>query len=271
MNFDLSTAQKGKRSGKAHVKNAALVALAAVLAAGVIGVIFASNSGRLSSLPTCENRLVILDTSSSARSPKVATLAQHIIDAAATSAVVCSSNLQVYAVAGGGDVTPIISSSDLESFAVVGANEIVRSSRFSQHQRALLTMDVARRLREAYVESNPRTTSVMALYNIADQISTAFSHVIIVTTGVNNDASLDLNVPLARGEGIRLARSLHIAPLNAASLTVIGIAQVDDTVAPPSSLWPEEIYQFNRDLAIRSGVNSLHVLDISSPAQILNY
>src|SRR5271157_2573219 len=93
-------------------------AIAAILAtAGLVAITLSGPTpGVAGPTTTCAPRLIIVDLSSAARSPQLSGLGQHVIEQAATSAVVCNDNLSTYGVSGGGELSTILTSDDLGAF-----------------------------------------------------------------------------------------------------------------------------------------------------------
>jgi len=214
--------------------------------------------------------VIVVDTSSSDRSPALSNLADRVINAAAQSAVVCNDSLSVYGVAGGGAESTIITTDDLGVFAPIGPTEQIRSLRFSSAQRSALDSLISARLQAAYDTGNPSLTSVPALYWAASEYLTRGVQVLLITDGVNEDAQLNLNKTLAVGAGATLARSITVSSLRGATVTIVGLAQVDANTAPPSSVWPNEIRNFNADLCRTSRATLCRLFGLASISQSLN-
>jgi hypothetical protein len=193
-----------------------------------------------------------------------------VIEAAAQSAVVCADSLSAYGVSGGGAVTTILTSDDIASFIPIGPNAQVREVRFTSEDRTALDNLITKRLSTAYSGTDPKVTSVAAMYDIAAQQSSADSQVVFITTGVNEDETVNLNQPLGTGEGAALARRVEIPRLMASSITEVGVAQVDSTTPPPSTQWPQEVLGFNAALCRAAGVKTCRMFDLASPSRVLN-
>jgi len=219
---------------------------------------------------SCAPRVIVVDLSSSARSPNVSGLAQQVIEAAAQSAVICADSLSAYGVSGGGAVTTILTSDDIAPFTPIGPTAQVREVRFTSEDQTAFDNLITRRLWTAYSGADPRVTSIAAMYDVAAQQGSVDSQVVFITTGVNEDQTVNLNQPLGTGEGADLARRVAVPHLMARSITEVGVAQVDSTTPPPSTQWPQEVLAFNAALCRAAGVKTCRMFDLASPSEVLN-
>jgi hypothetical protein len=242
----------------------------ALMTAVLVGVALSPTKSAVGLGVSCAPRVIVVDLSSSARSPKISGLASDVIEAAAKSAIVCGDDLSAYGVSGGGEESVILTNDDLASFTPIGPNAQVREVRLTSEDQTDLANLITRRLSTAYSGEDPRVTSIAAMYDIAAQQSSAGSQVVFITTGVNEDQTVNLNQPFGTGEGVALARRVDIPQLRAQSVTEVGVAQVDSTTPPPSAQWPQEVLSFNVALCRASGVKTCRVFDLASPSQVLN-
>lgn len=231
------------------LRTAAVVTGASLALAALVSVFLSPSTANSNPVTlSCAPRVVVVDLSSADRSPQLSNLALHVIESAADTAVVCNSQLGVYGVAGGGEDTSILTNANLAAFTPVGPNARVRSSRFSASTRRAVAALVAARLRKAYRIGDPSITSIAALYQLAAEQSTSNTIITLLTTGVNEDSMVNLNRPLGAGQGTQLARQVSIPRVAAKEIVLVGIAQVDATLAPPSPQWPTQIWDFNNSL-----------------------
>ncbi len=244
----------GNEFPKKRVRSVLATAALSVAGAAIVAVALGGSPARSAPLAPCAPRVIVVDLSSAARDQQVASTAQQVVEDAAMSAIVCAQPVVAYGVAGGGEVATILTTDDVQGMAPPGPTPQIRASRLGADQRRAVDELVTRRLKTAYTHADPKVTSVAAMYEVAAQQSTSATDVIFVTTGVNDDAALDLNRPLATGAGARLAMKVTVPHVDASVLTVVGIAQVDASIPPPSPQWPEEILAFNRGLCHASGV-----------------
>jgi len=249
-------------------RGSALLAVVAVVAV-VTWVALSPASPAVAPIASCAPRLVVVDLSSAARSPKVSNLALQVVEAASISAVACGEPLGAYGVSGGGADTTILTTADLMQFAPIGPTARLRALRFTTAQRHGVEALIARRLQRAYAAADPRVTSVAALYDLAAQQSTPGTDVALVTTGVNDDELVNLNQPLANGEGRRFAERLSVPHVAAKEIVVTGIAQVDSTTPPPSPSWSQQVLAFNQALCRASGVPRCQLYNLATPLQAL--
>lgn len=226
----------------------------------------ATTTGELS----CSARLIIVDTSSETRGPELVSVADQVLREAAISAIVCDQPVAEYAVAGGGLDSPVLTSEDLAGFTPAGPSPQIRASRLTSAARAAVGKLINVRLRSVYNQGDPSVTSVDALYELAAEQSTQQTQIIIISTGVNDDIQVNLNVPLAAGQGAWLARSIAVPRVAASYITVVGIAQVDASIPPPSPIWSSQIIAFNAELCRASGVARCRIFEIAPVSQILN-
>ena len=268
MNLPNDPIQRPKKVRMGRIFGAALATLGGV-AAVAIGI---RGPGAPLEGPTvsCASRVIVIDTSSSDRSPVLSNLADRVINAAAQSAMVCNDSLSVYGVAGGGAEATIITTDDLGGFAPIGPTEQIRSLRFNSAQRSALDSLISARLRAAYDTGNPSLTSVPALYWVASEYLTRGAQVLLITDGVNEDAQLNLNKALAVGAGATLARSITVSSLPGATVTIVGLAQVDANTAAPSAVWPNEIRNFNAVLCRTSRATLCRLFGLASISQSLD-
>jgi hypothetical protein len=227
-----------------------------------------SSAATFAAVP-CVSRVILDDTSSENRSPELASFADQLITTAAESAVACETDLVVDGVAGGGQVTPIVTSDDLQQFTPRGPTPQIRAQRFGGSAQSDLEELVKRRLIAAYRVGDPRITSVAALYEVAHEDANRQVDVVIVTAGVNHDSQVDLNRPLAHGQGAELAKGVQVPRVLAAQVTLVGIGQVDSTLPPPSNVWPAEIRSFNAVVCHESHARSCRLFEFPSVSQAL--
>lgn len=248
-----------------------LVALAlAAVGGGLVAIGLDSTSQAAMPTIACAPRLIVTDMSSAGRSSKLSALAQQVIEESADSAVVCEDSFAAYAVSGGGEVSTIVTSDDLSGYTAVGPNAQIRSERFAAPQRQGLASLITHRLAAAYRGGNAAVTSIPALYSVASQHSTVSTDVVFITTGVNDDEQVNLNRPLAVGQGFAFARGVSVPHVSAQVVTVVGVAQVDATTPPPSPVWPEEIGSFNQALCRASGATRCRLFDLASVTEVLS-
>ena len=249
-----------------------LGATLAVLGGGAAVAVALRGPGTLREGPavSCASRVIVVDTSSSDRSPVLSNLADRVINAAAQSAVVCSDSLSVYGVSGGGAESTIITTDDLSGFAPIGPTAQIRSLRLNSAQRSALDGLISARLRAAYDTGDPGVTSIAALYLAASEHLVDPTQVLLITDGVNDDSQVNLNRPLASGAGSELARNLPVSQLPNATVTIVGLAQVDESSAPPSPLWPTEIQNFNAVLCHESRARLCRLYAVASVSESLN-
>jgi hypothetical protein len=258
------------RAGAGRKRTVATTAAVALAGAGVVVLALSGPPGQSGPVATCAQRVFIVDTSSAARSPELLALMQQTIEAGAMSAVVCGDNIAAYGVSGGGEVSPIVTTDDLQNLTPIGPTPQLRAARFSTSQRDKLDKLITHRLQAAYKSADPTVTSVAAMYAIAAQQSTATTQVIILTTGVNEDSTVNLNRPLGTGEGATLAEEVQVPQVSAQQITIVGIAQVDSSVPPPSQQWPQQIFSFNQQVCKASGASQCRLFDLASVTQILD-
>lgn len=240
-------------------------------AAGLIALAARGPSSSIvGAIPSCAPRVIVVDGSSSDRSNHLSELAYQLIDSAATSAALCATPFTAIAVTGGGTETPIITSDDVSTLTPIGPTLQIRRLRFGAQQRAAVDRLVRNHLRAAYRVGNPKLTSIAALYDAASQHVASGTRVVFVTDGVNNDAQVNLNRPLGVGQGASLAGAIQVAPLRGASVTLVGIAQVDSSSSPPSPTWAEEIQAFSDAVCHDSQAMKCRIFDTASVTQALD-
>ena len=264
-----------KQTPRRHlgIKTGRLLSVAAAVLGGLAFVAIAVRglAGQFSApINVCANRVIIVDTSSSDRSPVLSNFADRAVDAAARSAIVCNYSLSVIAVAGGGSESSIISNDDLASLTPIGPTVQLRDLRFNTAKQTALAKLVASRLRVAYHAGDPKVTSIAALYAAASEHLADSTQVLLITDGVNDDSQVNLNRPLASGAGSELARALSVSQLPNATITIVGLAQVDASSAPPSPLWPSEIQNFNAVLCHESRARLCRLYAVASVSESLN-
>jgi hypothetical protein len=261
----------GQRSHGHHFRNIASIALASVTGAALLLYsLRAPSSESTTQGLSCAPRLIVVDTSSEARSPKLSVLTQLVIEQAAQSAVVCESSLSTYAVSGGGEVTPILTSDNLTAYTPLGPTPEIRATRFTPDQRAALDRLVTDELRSAYRQGDPSLTSVSALFQLASEQSDPQTDVVFVTAGVNHDSVVDLDRPLATGQGVQLAKEVAVPRVVAHQITIVGLAQMDSTLSPPSPMWGAQVLAFNSALCTASRAARCRLFELASVTQILN-
>ena len=255
-----------------RLRTVGTISLASIAVAGlfVYSLRATTNSSSAASNVSCASRLIIVDTSSETRSPELALLTQEVVQYAAQSAVICGTSLSAYGVDGGGQVTPIITTDDLANYTPIGPNVQIRSTRFSAAEQAALDRLVTSQLRASYHSGDPSVTSLAALYQLGTEQSTSRTDVVMLSTGVNHDTVVDLNQPLASGQGAILARRISIPKIAALNLTIVGLAQVDSALPPPSAEWPSQVLSFNLALCRASHAAHCRLFEMASPTQVLN-
>jgi hypothetical protein len=251
------------------ILTAAAVVLGGIAAAGFLLLSGGTSHNRLLSAP-CAQRIMIVDLSSESRGSGLVAETKSIASAAAVSSVVCGTTFTIYGVAGGGEIVPILNTDQLEMYAPTGPNEQVRSSRFTPKEQGEVGQLVSLNLRHAWSSTEPRTTSVEALYATAADYSSAKVDVVITTAGVNIDSTLNMNHPLDPGAGKADADRLEVAALRARSVTVVGVGQMDSTLPPPSTIWPTEIKSFNQTLCRRATTGRCRLYPAASATQALS-
>jgi len=265
----------GPRASRGLRNRYLAVTLASIATAALVGLV-ASTSGQSvssASVAPCAPRLVEVDLSSLARSPELANFADQLIMASAESSIVCDSTpLSVVGVAGGGDYRMILDSADLASLTPLGPNPTIRSARFSANDRSELSRLVSHDLLAAYrATTSDTTSSVEAFYVLAAQEPSP-THIIAVTPGVDV-GPVNLNRPLAAGDGVRAASSVSVPRLpKGDTFTEVGIGQVDATVPAPSTTWIDEIENFNHALCLKAthDLTSCHLLSVATTSQVLD-
>jgi hypothetical protein len=249
----------------------AAIALASLVGAGLLVFSLRTSAGTAAAqLLSCSPRLVVVDNSSETRSPELASLTQAIVEEAAQSAVVCDSNLSAFAVSGGGLVTPIVTTDNLAAYSPMGPNAEIRSTRFDSAERTSLDNFVVTQLRRAYKSGDASITSMSALYQLASEQSSAETAVVFISTGVNHDAVVNLDQPLAKGQGVSLARRITVPRVAAHEITIVGLAQVDSSLPPPSAEWPSQVVTFNAALCEASRAPHCRMFELASPSQALS-
>lgn len=266
-----TTLIQGAKFPKEKRKNRNRVAMISTIMFGAFVVVAVIHSStRLANVAVpCANRVVILDTSSSDRSPKFSVSVAQDIDSAAASAIVCGNSLLVYGVSGGGAVSNIVTSDDLGAFTPTGPTVQIRSLRFGAAQMNAVRTLVDARLRAAYDVSDANVTSISALYAVAAQFATPGSQVLLLTNGVNDDSVVNLNRPLTVGAGAALAHDVSVASLRGTDVTIVGIAQVDANTPPPSATWPNEVWNFSKTLCHASRASRCRLFNLASTSEAL--
>jgi hypothetical protein len=249
------------------------VALAALVCGGLVGGLFALGSGVRAdaTVAECADRQVVVGLSSAERSPDLQRFAVGVVTQVAVSAAVCARSGEAFGVAGGGQVFPLLSSDDVARFAPRGPNRAVRLGRLDPNAATQITKLVADRLHAAYrAAGEPTVSSVAALYAVAAEHASRNTDVILVTVGVNHDTQVDLNHPLAPGEGQRLAETVSVPRVGNRVTTVVGVAQMDATRPVPGPSWPAEIRSFNDRVCRRSGARRCRLFSVASVAEALH-
>jgi hypothetical protein len=240
---------KGKSKPDRRLRTA-LVSLGTV--GGLALAVFILQSAKEKPSLVCSNRVIVQAVSSSERSAKMIDVSREILQAAVLSSVTCGTSIEVYAVAGGGMNRLMIGSDDLAPFTPEG-NKALAEQRMSNEDRLAIEALVNERLDLAF-EMPATPSSSAALLDMVSQRSNASTRAVVITDGVHSTSDVNLNRPLAVGEGLTLAKSLNTQPVKAQSLTMVGIAQVDATTPPPSEVWTREVVAFNEQLCRASGV-----------------
>jgi hypothetical protein len=246
------------------------VALVALVCGGLVGGLFAFSSSVHSgaAIADCTDRQVVVGLSSAERSPELQRFAVDVVAQIALSAAVCDRTGQAFGVAGGGQVIPLLSSDDVARFTPRGPNRAVRQGRLDPNAETEITKLVADRLRAAYrAAGEPTVSSLAALYEVAAEHAGRDTDVILVTAGVNHDTQIDLNRPLAPGEGRQLAETVAVPRVDNRLTTVVGVAQMDATRPMPGPSWPAEIRSFNDRVCRRSGARRCRLFSVASVAE----
>lgn len=243
--------------------------LVVAVAAGMLLVVGGRRGAGVVAVP-CADRLIGIDLSSESRSPQLINETQQIVSAAAVSSSLCGTSFETIGVAGGGQVLQIVDSDGLTAFSPQGPNPQVRLSRLTGTEEREIQQLVTTSLARAWGTTKPSTTSVEALYSTAAAYSTNSTEVTIITAGVNDDPTLQMNRPLNPGSGKADAERLDITSLPARSVTLIGIAQIDSNSPPPSTIWPAEITSFNQTLCKRSTSGGCRIYPAASSIQALS-
>lgn len=219
------------------------VCVGAVLVVLVAFVLSVGTPNRDASFTCGSDRTVIVGLASANRSPTAVQANIDIITAHTLAAKICDEELRIVGVAGGTQVlvNPVDPIGDLD-----GPNSRARAGKVASAETAVFEA-VASALDDIYAAyPDVATTSLPALYQAAADHSAETGRVVLLTTGVHDEADLSLNRPLESGEGSRLADTITwpiLAP--DATVVIIGIAQMDEATPVPGGLWPAEVKAFN--------------------------
>jgi hypothetical protein len=239
-----------------------------LLVGGLLAV--GSGPGTGAVIAPCADRQIDVGLSSPERTPALRRFAVEVTTQAAVSAAVCGRDAEAFAVAGGGAVFSLLSTDDVARFTPKGPNRTVRIARLDPTASRTIEALVAGRLRRAYqADRTPTVSSIAALYEVAAEHAGPSTDVIMVTAGVNHDTQVDLNRPLAAGDGERLGATVSIPKVADHVTTVVGIAQVDATIPVPGPSWPAEIRSFNEQVCRASGARRCRLFSVASVADAL--
>ena len=238
----------------------------------------------------CQRTIILIDASSSARSAAMQTTAADLAVRAAVKAAICATDVDVALIAPG-RTYPIVATSDVAPFTPTGGNERTRARRFQADDEHQLRTMVHQRLHDGYETLTSTPSSIAALTIAAADRSRPGDTVIVITDGVNQDRDLNLNRPLAKGEGATLAASLPPATLEGRHMTFVGVGEMGSTQTPTapngapagdasaslaadadthetSTRWSNEIREFVAELCHQSNATTCTVVG-SIPTQEL--
>lgn len=214
------------------------------------------------------NRVVVVDLASSNRAPASMGFVTDVVSSELLGAAVCDEKLTVVGVAEGGRAL-IVSSDDVAGLGIKGPNKRARADNARPHQKEVSVL-VGRRLARALEEfSTVRTTSVTALYAAAAEQAAGATRVVVLTPGVHQDGPIDLNRPLAPGEGASAASGIRVPKLPpGATVRVAGVGQVDVAQPAPGSTWTRELVSFNETVCEATSA-SCQIFTVASVSQIV--
>jgi hypothetical protein len=243
----------------------------AALTMGLVGGAFVSRSGSPRRwVAPCRKRAIAVQLSSSDRSPDRRAQLVEVLEQALISAVVCDKPIDAYGVAGGGATVVLVTTDDATRFARVGPNARVRMSRLTASARTAIRRLVAQRVDHAFASANGKSTTVAALYRLVAEHATHDTDVLLSTDGVNHDDVVDLNRPLAAGEGMRGAHRVSVPRVGNTTTTLIGLGQVDSVLPPPGPTWLAEVRAFNEELCRQSASSACRLFSSASVSDALS-
>lgn len=230
---------------------------ALALAAGALLLGTACESPGPEVSASCGNpRVVVFDGSSQNRGPDSVASAEELLTAQLLGAAVCHDPLMAISVVGGSEQKLFDAGSPVASEIAVGPNERARAKTARKLQgeaRTFVNGALAGVLEE---DGGASVTSVSALYGAAAQHAAPSSRVLLLTTGVEIDGDVDLNRPLAKGEGRSFAAGVEVPTLpEHSTVTVVGLGRMDSHVPEPGAAWPAEVREFNEALCEASGAS----------------
>jgi hypothetical protein len=210
-------------------------------------------------------RVVGVDLSSQNRSDRHAALAADVIAGHTFAAAVCEEALTVVGVADGtpvllelGDVVP----------ELVGPNARARAQVARAHQSEIHDAASEAVLDAFATYPDVASTSIPALYDAVAAHADAGARVVLITTGVHDADDLTLNRPLAEGEGTSMAEAMTWPSLpDDATVTVIGVGQMDAEVPAPGELWPREVKAFNDAACAATGALECNIFQAAGIEQ----
>lgn len=252
-------------------KSRAIATLAAALVVGfVLATLIASSRGRGSGpVVPCASRVVGIQLSSSDRTAARRELIIDTLQAVVLSAAACARPSGAYGVSGGGSVAPILTDVTAADLTPIGPNEKVRRSRLTVEDKRQARELLTQRLDKAYQSIDGATSSVAAIYRVVGEHAGPGTQVVLITDGVNSDDTVNLNRPLGKGEGQRLAESVEVAEIGNVKTTIVGIAQVDSRLAVPGPSWSTEVFAFNKALCKKSKADKCRLFSTASVQELL--
>jgi hypothetical protein len=216
----------------------------------------------------CRPVEVVVGMSGSERSARFLGMVNNTVTEAAINSLACESSLYV-AAALGSQVVTVLDSESLRPLRPKGPNERVRRRRISGSE---VRKVVAKGIAAALVDTAPSagSSSLTALYNAAaEHPSGPETLVVVLSDGVQQDATANLNRPLAAGEGVRIANGLRVRSVNGAKVVHVGVGQVDATKGAPGTLWGEEVRAFSQQVCQNAKAGSCLLLSVADPAEVL--
>lgn len=248
-------------------RNAAIAAAVVAALTGIAGAfLLLGGGGDDDAEYTCGgNRLIALDLSSQNRGEQQVQLATDVIAGHAFGAAVCDEHLTIVGVAA---ATPVRIDVEDALPELVGPNARARAQVARQHLEAIQSAaaDAVSGVFEQFPEV--ATTSVPALYDAVAAHAEPGDRIVLVTTGVHDESALTLNRPLAEGEGKDIAKSMSWPTLpNDATVSVLGVGQMDTDVPAPGVLWPREVVAFNEAACAATTARQCDVLQVASSSE----
>lgn len=260
-----TSASNGVPATHPSEKAVAMALMAAVMLSSCSGL----GEGAAVADADCAERVVVVATSSSERSEAMRRRAVGVAAAAIESAMVCDTPVTAMAVSGGGRALLLVEEGQLASWAPPGGNARLRARRLDESTKDEILKHIAGALDSAYETVDATPSSIPALYRVAGDHASSATHLVVVTDGVHSADGVDLNRPLAMGEGARLADDLNVAQIGNASTTIVGVAQVDAGLDPPGAQWVDEVRAFNEAICVASDAETCRVLAEAVPKQVL--